>query len=241
MKFKIKDILDHGRQPTLDTPTKLMGDPIAVPIIYLLLRFTKVTPNSVTIASLMLGLTAAVFNFMSISYLPIILFYFAYVLDFVDGALAKMLNLSSAKGKKLDIRVDRAIFTAIALSYVYVFLSSNRLVETFLLVVYVLLFFYVDIIEYSSVVFHYMSNNLPTPKKISEKKIYDDDDLIWFKSLFNIKLCIPRRSFTIPLVFVIAPLTANFKVCCIIAIAIIILVYLLPWFLSQVKKGYLGI
>lgn len=233
MKFKIKDILNNGTHVGLDNPTKLTGDPIAVPITYLLLRFTKITPNSVTMVSLILGFTAAIAIFMNVSYLPIILFYFAYVFDFVDGTLARMLSLSSAEGKKLDIRVDRAIFTAIAISYVYLFLSSNRLVETFLLIVYTLLFFYVDIVEYSHVVYGYMTNNSPTSNKVSKKKRYGE--LTWFKSLFNIKLWIPRRAFTIPLVFVIAPLIGNFTVCCILAIGIIIAINLLPPLLSSIK------
>lgn len=232
MKFTIRDILNEAH-PGIANPSKLISDTVAVPITYLLLRFTKATPNSVTIASLILGLAAAGFNFARISYLPIILFYFAYVLDFVDGTLARMLNISSEEGKRFDIRVDRTIFIAIALSYTYLFLSSNRLVETFLLIIYILLFFYIDIIHFSSVVFRYRTGRVPPPKGASGKE--GRDDLIWFKSLFNIKLWIPGRDFTVPLVFVIAPLVGNFKLCYILAI-IILLISLILLFLANYSR-----
>lgn len=233
MKFKIKDVLNEAH-PGRDNFTKLTTDPFAVPITYLLLRFTKATPNSVTIASLILGLSAAAFNFVGISYLPIILFYFAFVLDFVDGTLARMLNIPSAEGRKLDIRVDRTIFTAIALSYAYLFLFSDRLIEAFLLIVYILLFFYIDIIEFSSLEFRYATNKVSVSREASEQK--SRDDLKWFKSLLDVKLWIPRRAFTIPLVFVIAPLIGNFRLCYILAIIILLNVLILPLFASHIRK-----
>lgn len=233
MKFKIRDILNEAH-PGLANPSKLISDTVAVPITYILLRFTKATPNSVTIASLILGLASAGFNFAMVPYLPIILFYFAYVLDFVDGMLARMLNISSEEGKRLDIRVDRTIFIAIALSYTHLFLSSNRLVETFLLIIYALLFFYVDIIEFSSAVFRHRTGKVASQEGASAKE--GRDDLIWFKSLFNIRLWIPGRDFTVPLVFVIAPLIGNFKPCYILAIAILLTVLILPFFRNYICK-----
>lgn len=91
--------------------TVLVVDPLAFPITKLLAKRKWATPDEVTIVSLVLGLLTGLFFAVGDTWALItgaILFYLSFVLDCVDGKLARALGVSSDKGRALDAMSDSA-------------------------------------------------------------------------------------------------------------------------------------
>ena len=91
--------------------TVLVVDPIAIPLTRVLAKRRWMTPDDVTIVSLVLGLLTGLFFAVGDRWALVvggIVYYASFVLDCVDGKLARTLNLSSARGHALDAMSDSA-------------------------------------------------------------------------------------------------------------------------------------
>ncbi len=89
--------------------TVLLTDPVAVPLTTFLARRRLLTPNQVTIVSLLLGLSVGFFFATGERWGLIagaIAFYLAFVSDCVDGNLARATGITSDKGQALDALAD---------------------------------------------------------------------------------------------------------------------------------------
>lgn len=89
--------------------TVLLTDPVAVPLTSFLAKRRLLTPNQVTIVSLLLGLSVGVFFATGERWGLIaggIAFYLAFVTDCVDGKLARATGITSDKGQALDALAD---------------------------------------------------------------------------------------------------------------------------------------
>jgi phosphatidylglycerophosphate synthase len=85
--------------------TVLAVDPLALPLTRRLARSGSVSPDQVTIVSVVLGLpTGLAFATGTRAGLVVgaLLFYFSFLLDCVDGKLARALQTTSPRGKVLD-------------------------------------------------------------------------------------------------------------------------------------------
>jgi phosphatidylglycerophosphate synthase len=92
--------------------TVLIFDPIAEPIVYLLANFTRVTPNSVTVVSILLCAGAAVlfWNGPGVPWVVGgVLYALGFLGDCVDGKLARLTNQRS----KLGLWLDHAVYLAV--------------------------------------------------------------------------------------------------------------------------------
>ena len=84
--------------------TELFTDPLAVPLTRTLAR-TNVSPNAVSVVALLLGAsTGALFALGTRGSLLAggIVFYVAFLVDCIDGKLARLRNLHSRRGAALD-------------------------------------------------------------------------------------------------------------------------------------------
>ncbi|HET7483480.1 MAG TPA: CDP-alcohol phosphatidyltransferase family protein [Actinomycetota bacterium] len=89
--------------------TVLAIDPLAVPLARSLARRGRVTPDQVTMASLVLGLATgplyaigAYWSFVA----GAVVYYLSFMLDCVDGKIARLRGISSARGQALDAMAD---------------------------------------------------------------------------------------------------------------------------------------
>ena len=106
-----------GSQPKLGAKkrdyawTVLAVDPVAFPLTRLLARKRWLTPDQVTIVSLVLGLaTGPLYGLGTRWSLAVgaLVYYLSFVFDCVDGKLARILGISSARGQALDAMADNA-------------------------------------------------------------------------------------------------------------------------------------
>ena len=91
------------------------------PVSAILVKF-PITPNQITTASLLLGVSGSIF-FISPSFefriIGSLIFFLSYILDNCDGEIARYKNLTSTFGEKFDTLVDWIVHTVffIALGY----------------------------------------------------------------------------------------------------------------------------
>jgi phosphatidylglycerophosphate synthase len=89
--------------------TVLLTDPVAVPLTNFLAKRRLMTPNQVTMLSLVIGLSVGVFFATGERWGLIaggLAFYLAFVTDCVDGKLARATGITSDKGEALDALAD---------------------------------------------------------------------------------------------------------------------------------------
>jgi phosphatidylglycerophosphate synthase len=89
--------------------TVLATDPVAVPLVGFLARRKWLTPDQVTALALFAGLAVGgAFAWGTRAGLVVggVLFYLAFLLDCVDGKLARALGVTSEKGEALDHLAD---------------------------------------------------------------------------------------------------------------------------------------
>ena len=91
--------------------TVLAVDPLAFPLVRLLAKRRWLTPDQVTVVSLILGLATGPLYALGTRPSMVtgaVIYYLSFVFDCVDGKLARVLNMSSARGKALDAMADSA-------------------------------------------------------------------------------------------------------------------------------------
>lgn len=89
--------------------TVVATDPVAVPLVRALRRTGRVTPDQVTVAALIAGLAVGPIFALDTRTSVVaggIMFYVAFVLDCVDGKLARALSVTSPRGEALDHLAD---------------------------------------------------------------------------------------------------------------------------------------
>ena len=91
--------------------TVLFTDPIALPISKFLTKHRWLTPDQVTIVALILGVLVGVLFATGERWGLVVgglTFYLAFIVDCVDGKLARALGVTSERGKALDALADGA-------------------------------------------------------------------------------------------------------------------------------------
>jgi hypothetical protein len=90
--------------------TVLLVDPVAAPLVAFIANYTPITPNAITVTSLLLGLaSAAAFWLHTWPWLiaGAVLFHLSFILDCMDGKVARLKGNGSATGGLLDFTCDQ--------------------------------------------------------------------------------------------------------------------------------------
>jgi phosphatidylglycerophosphate synthase len=91
--------------------TVLAVDPLAIPVTRVIARREAVTPDRITVLSLVLGLGVGPLFAVGARWALIcggVLFYISFMFDCVDGKLARIRGASAPRGKALDRLADGA-------------------------------------------------------------------------------------------------------------------------------------
>ncbi|MEU1021101.1 CDP-alcohol phosphatidyltransferase family protein [Streptomyces sp. NPDC005904] len=90
--------------------TVLLVDPVATPLVRFTAMRTRITPNQITWGAFLLGLgSAACFAFGDWKWLALgaVVYHFSFVLDCMDGKIARLTGQGSVFGAWLDFVFDR--------------------------------------------------------------------------------------------------------------------------------------
>lgn len=114
--------------------TVFLVDPLAIRLVLLVSRWKAVTPNGLTVSAFVLGLFAAACFALGAGnrgflVAGALLFHFSFVLDCMDGKLARLRATSSVFGEWFDFILDRirVLICAIALMGGAFAATGNRL------------------------------------------------------------------------------------------------------------------
>ena len=95
-----------------------------------LIKNTNITPNQLTITSLILGILSSVFfafGYQLYLVIALIFLHLSILADFVDGRLSRKKNMASLYGAWLDSNIDRVVDPIIFLGISYgIYRSSGR-------------------------------------------------------------------------------------------------------------------
>lgn len=117
-ELKIKYRSQHDKERNFDWIERNIYSSLAMPILKLLLK-TRVSPNQVTGAFLVIGLLSCLLLLIPdfiCGLIAVVLLQFTYVLDYVDGALARAKNQASQKGVYLEKLFSLILGSAILFS-----------------------------------------------------------------------------------------------------------------------------
>ncbi|MEU5576877.1 CDP-alcohol phosphatidyltransferase family protein [Streptomyces huasconensis] len=90
--------------------TVLLVDPVATPLVRFTARYTRITPNQITWDAFLLGLgSAACFAFGDWKWLALgaVIYHLSFILDCMDGKVARLTGQGSVFGAWLDFVFDR--------------------------------------------------------------------------------------------------------------------------------------
>ncbi|MBI9020964.1 MAG: CDP-alcohol phosphatidyltransferase family protein [Verrucomicrobia bacterium] len=150
MKYTFQQLIENNAKGflTFDIYIKLLVYPVAIPLSWVLLNFTSITANQVTLAGLTVGCLGAVCSFFWGLKFLVAGYLIAFILDFADGTLARNGRGGGEQGVFLDVITDRTVlcFAAVMLSAHHVRLGQG--LESFLLLLYLLAYLYEDILSY---------------------------------------------------------------------------------------------
>ena len=102
--------------------TVLLVDPIAARLILPVANRTNITPNQLSIASFIIGMTAALCFYLG-SYLALVigalLYHISFIIDCMDGKIARLKGTGTSFGILLDISLDhvRVALCGVALAF----------------------------------------------------------------------------------------------------------------------------
>ncbi|MFI7011145.1 CDP-alcohol phosphatidyltransferase family protein [Streptomyces sp. NPDC050145] len=99
--------------------TVLLVDPVATPLVRLTARWTRITPNQITWGALLLGLvSAACFAMGDWRWLILgaVVYHLSFILDCMDGKVARLTGQGSVFGAWLDYIFDRIRVMACAVA-----------------------------------------------------------------------------------------------------------------------------
>lgn len=105
-------VVAHWLKPVESMWTAVAVEPIAVRLAPVLARRTGITPNRITAVAACLGVASATSFALGALLLGGVLFQLRYVVDCLDGKVARLRGLSSTRGGAFDLMVDVLTITA---------------------------------------------------------------------------------------------------------------------------------
>lgn len=227
MRMSFGEYFNKSFKTCSDNITAICSDPFSIPLAYLIVRYSRITPNTITGMSLFFGLIAATSNFLSLTYYPALFYFIAFILDLTDGKVARARGMSSPFGKTIDILTDRTIFSILSLSYIYLFLRTTGWLETFLLAAYVILYLYLELVAYFFALLSFETGRTRA-SSASSKTEEGESVFSYLKSFLSIKRWLPTRLGGLVIVFVVAPLTGLYVEMYVFAIVSLLLIDPIP-------------
>ena len=124
MKYSYSSIQSslHSQEPWINV---IIFKYITIPLVYFIVNNTKITPNIISIISLIFGMSSAYFYFTNEVFFGGLFYFISYIFDAIDGKVARIKGSGKPYGEWLDMAIDRLnllfISTAIAYNYFVAF------------------------------------------------------------------------------------------------------------------------
>ncbi|MEQ6125083.1 CDP-alcohol phosphatidyltransferase family protein [Pseudotenacibaculum sp. MALMAid0570] len=125
MRYSYKSVKEsfHNQEPWLNV---LLLKYITMPMVYFIINYTKITPNFISIISLIFGVLSAYLYFTGEIFLAAISYFISYIFDALDGKVARLTKKGKVYGAWLDIFIDRINLVLISTAISYNFYSNTE-------------------------------------------------------------------------------------------------------------------
>jgi phosphatidylglycerophosphate synthase len=124
-------------------------------ITYFVANKTKITPNQITLISLLFAVFSGIAFYYEHFILGAFLFQFSYILDIVDGSLARVTKQTSKFGAFFDVFTD---WIKAPILFVVLFIKLNQ--YNLLIILLLLLFFSCLVNKYNDMLFYQGSKSI---------------------------------------------------------------------------------
>lgn len=151
MRYTFTSLIKNNASGLLlfDNYIKVIVYPPAFLLAWVLLNFTRITANQLTLMGFTIGCLSAVASYFYGVPLLVFGFLLAFIVDFSDGIMARNGRSSGETGVLLDIIADRTLLFVIATMLGVYHVRHDQAVEILALLLYILLFIYEDIVAYA--------------------------------------------------------------------------------------------
>lgn len=191
--------------------TRLFFDPLAIPLTILCSKISWITPNKVTLLALFPGLAGSFYFFYGNYGLGALGYYLFFLLDSIDGKLARLTSIFDPLGAFYDFVVDRVVISLMVFGMCFSFFQLEMISEFLLSFCFILLFLLKDVFDL----------------KWNESGVAEDHKpvaavglsgvLVRFKIHFK-----PGQLLSCFIVFIVGPLSSHFKLCFMLGILCIL-------------------
>lgn len=125
MKYTYNEVKEsfHNQESWLNV---LLIKYITIPITFLVVNYTRVTPNIISAISLVFGIMSAFFYFSGSLMLGAVFYIISYIFDAIDGKVARLTKTGKVYGAWLDIFIDRINLMLISTAISYNFFIENE-------------------------------------------------------------------------------------------------------------------
>lgn len=159
----------HNQEPWLNV---LLIRYITLPLTFIVVNYTKITPNIISAISLIFGIMSAFFYFSGDLLLGAIMYLISYVFDAIDGKVARLTNTGKVYGAWLDIFIDRTNMVLISTAISYNFYITNQDYRLMLLNSFFLGFLFIGFESRYNIDFYKYKKNFKVDSPKSKFKIW---------------------------------------------------------------------
>lgn len=163
---------------------------ITIPLVYLMVNYTKITPNIISILSMSFGLYSAYCYFTGDLTLGALMYFVSYIFDATDGKVARITKTGMPYGAWLDICIDRLNLLLISTAIAY---NNYNYTNNVTLVFLNCLFLGLAFIGWESrynIDFFKLKNNIPS--KIAKKSYSKYEKWCKKKSVIKSPVSLPE-------------------------------------------------
>lgn len=191
--------------------TRLFFDPLSVPLTIVCSKIRWITANQITFLALIFGLIGAWFFTDGHFLLGALGYYIFFLLDTMDGRLARLRGGGDPLGAFYDFIVDRMVMGAMLLGMGWAFVRAEMLPEFVAVQCFLLLFFLKDVLDLK-----WKEGQVPTTWGNAEKEV-SRGLLTRYKIHFK-----PGQLLSCFVVFLVAPITKSYLCCICVAILFVL-------------------
>lgn len=149
-------------------------NPLVYRLTWIFANYTRFTPNQITIISFIVGILSAysfLYGIWPYMLIGALLFEFSYIIDCIDGRIARLKRLESRFGAYLDITADITKYFIIVLCIIY---GQYLVTDDISIFIYGYIFMFLEIMSITGVhVYSISDNNSDADKKDTNKIMYN--------------------------------------------------------------------
>lgn len=169
MKYSYSSIKNslHTQEPWINV---FILKYITLPLVYIIVNYTKITPNIISLFSISFGVYSAYNYFTGNVLLGGVMYFISYIFDAIDGKVARITKTGKPYGSWLDTCIDRfnLIFITTAISY-NVYVNTGNVEIVFLNCLFLGLAFIGWESRYN-IDYYKLKNNIKEPIIINDSK-----------------------------------------------------------------------